>query len=103
MDATRIADGKFVVLKITKKSKHPFEADIGSFFSTIPLANDPSNHCVPTLEVLQVPDDEDRLLLVMPLLRRYDDPRFDTFGEVLEFFRQIFEVLYHLSAIQDMT
>jgi hypothetical protein len=100
MDATRIMDGKFVVLKITRKSSHPFETEIGTLFSTPPLANDPANHCVPIYEVLQVPDDEDKLLLVMPLLRPYDDPRFDTFGEALEFLRQIFEVLHCSSAIQ---
>jgi len=103
LDATRIADGKFVVLKSTKKSKHPFEAEIGSFFSTPPLATNPANHCVPIYEVLQVPDDEDRVLLAMPLLRQYDNPRFDTFGEVLDFFRQIFEVLHSITISQPST
>lgn len=28
----------------------------------------------------------------MPLLRLYSDPHFDTFGEVIECFRQLFEV-----------
>jgi serine/threonine protein kinase len=46
---------------------------------------------VPILDVLQVPDDEDRLLIVMPLLRPHGDPRFDTVGEAVEFIRQIFE------------
>jgi hypothetical protein len=102
MDATRVGDGRFVVLKFVQKSRHPFEAEIGSFFSAAPLATDPANHCVPIYEILQVPDEEDVILLVMPLLRRYDDPRFDTFGEVLEFFRQIFEVqhLGHICCIK---
>ena len=41
---------------------------------------------------LQPPDDEDMLILVMPLLRWYDDPRFDTLGEAVHFFDQIFKV-----------
>jgi hypothetical protein len=92
LDATRIADGRFVYLKIISKSVHPFEADIGLFFSSGTLGPDPRNHCVPIYEVLQLPDDDDRIILVMPLLRDYFDPRFDTVGEVVEFFRQMFEV-----------
>ena len=71
---------------------HPYEADIGKFFSTEPLASDPRNMCVPILATLQPPDDEDIQLLVMPLLRQYDSPRFDTFGEAIHFFTQIFTV-----------
>jgi hypothetical protein len=52
LDATRIVGGKFVFLKIVKKSVHPFEADIGRFFSSKALANNPHNHCVPIYEVL---------------------------------------------------
>jgi hypothetical protein len=92
LDATRIVDGEFVFLKIVNKSVHPFEAEIGCFFSSEALANDPHNHCVPIYEVLQVPDDDEKIILVMPLLREYCDPRFDTVGEVVEFFRQVFEV-----------
>jgi len=96
MDATRLQDGKFVMLKLIKKSVHPYEAEIGTFFSSEPLAANPRNHCVPILEVLQIPDDEDELFLVMPLLREHDDPRFDTIGEVVEFFRQIVVVSVHV-------
>jgi hypothetical protein len=74
------------------KSKHPFEADIGLFFSFEPMASDSRNHCVPIYEVLQPPD-EDRLILVMPLLKNYRLPQFDTSGEVVEFSRQMFEVI----------
>jgi hypothetical protein len=47
---------------------------------------------VPIYDVLQVLDEDDRVLLVMPLLREYSSPRFDTFGEAVDFFKQIFEV-----------
>jgi hypothetical protein len=94
LDATRISDGKFVYLKKISKSVHPYEAEIGLFFSSEAMASDHRNHCVPIYEVLQVPDDDDKLILVMPLLREYYDPRFDTVGEVVDFFRQVFEVCF---------
>ena len=91
LDATRISDGRFVFLKIIKKSVHPFEEEIGRFFSSDDLASDHRNHSVPILEVLQIPDDEDKIILVMPFLREFYNPKFDTIGEVVEFFRQAFE------------
>lgn len=81
------------MLKKTSKSLHPHEADIGQLFSTQPLSSDPRNHCIPIYDVLQDPLEEDSQILVMPLLRSYDNPRFQTIGEALEFFRQVFEGL----------
>jgi hypothetical protein len=92
MDATRISDGKLVMLKRILKSVHPFEIEIAQFLSANSLASDPRNHCVPVFDVLQVPDNDDMVLLVMPFFRPYDKPRFDTFGEAVECFRQLFEV-----------
>jgi hypothetical protein len=87
-----MADGKFVFLKALKKSVHPFETDIALFFSSDSMISDPRNHCVPVYQVLQLPDDEDKVILVMPLLKEFYFPRFDTIGEVVKFFRQVFEV-----------
>ncbi|KZT29122.1 hypothetical protein NEOLEDRAFT_1107902 [Neolentinus lepideus HHB14362 ss-1] len=98
LDATRISDGSLVALKQVLKSRHPYEAEIGSFFSSEALVSDPKNYCIPLLEVLQVPDDEDLTLLVMPFLREYDSPHFDTVGEVVSFFSQIFEGLQFMHA-----
>jgi hypothetical protein len=92
MDATRISDGKTVMLKRIERSVHPFEIEIAQFFNTQPQASDPRSHCVPILEVLQDPDDEDSSVLVMPFLRSYYEPEFDTYGEAVECFRQLFEV-----------
>jgi hypothetical protein len=91
MDATRISDGKTVMLKRIKYLEHPFEIEINQLFSTQPQASDPRNHCVPILEVLKDPEDEDSSILVMPFLRPYYDPKFDTYGEAVECFRQLFE------------
>jgi hypothetical protein len=92
-DATRISDGTVIALKKIKEHVHPHEVDIALLFSAEPLVSDPTNHCTPVYEVLRNPDDQEHVLLVMPFLREFDDPRFDTFGEAVECFRQLFEVL----------
>ena len=70
---------------------HPYEVDIGLYFSSESLASHPENHCIPFYEILSL-DDNETAIIVMPLLRSYADPPFDTFGEVVECFRQLFEV-----------
>jgi len=92
LDATRISDGAYVVLKIISQSLHPYEVEIGRFFSSEPLRSDPANHCTPIYDVLSVPDDKDKVIVVMPLLRAYTSPQFGTIGEAVECFRQLFEV-----------
>ncbi|EIW83434.1 hypothetical protein CONPUDRAFT_102207 [Coniophora puteana RWD-64-598 SS2] len=97
LDAVRLSDGQFVMLKMIFESRHPHEVEIGQYLSSEPLASDPANHCVPLYEVLRVPhddaDDDIRLILVMPLLRTFDDPPFDTVGEVLDLCGQVFDGL----------
>jgi len=92
LDATRTSDGTYVLLKIVSKSLHPYEVEIGRFFSSEPLRSDPSNHCIPIYDVLSVPDDNDKVIIVMPLLHEYTSPPFGTIGEAVECFRQLFEV-----------
>ncbi|KAL6303560.1 kinase-like domain-containing protein [Sparassis latifolia] len=93
IDATRTSDGSIVALKKVSKSAHPHEAEIGQFFSGEPLRSDAQNRCISIHEVLQDPIEEDFIILVMPFLRVYNDPRFDTVGEAVDFFRQIFSAL----------
>ena len=95
MDATRISDGAYMTLKTIKPSVHPYEEEICTYLSSEPLASEPKNHCVPICEVLQVPDVDDRIILVMPLLRAYNSPPLQTFGESVDFFQQVFEVRNH--------
>jgi hypothetical protein len=92
MDATRISDGVRVLMKCVIKSEHPFEVEIATFLSSEPLAANPQNHCIPIYDVLEVPDDPDKTILVMPLTRGFNRPRFQTVGEVIDFFNQFFEV-----------
>lgn len=93
MDATRISDGAFVVLKPINIAMYEEEIPIGLWFSEEPQASDPANHCVPILEVLDFPDVPGKRIIVMPQLCRYDKPRFDTVGEAVEFMRQVFQGL----------
>jgi hypothetical protein len=71
---------------------HPYEIDTATSLCSRQLASDPLNHCVPIYEVLKVPEDDDKVILVMPLLRPWDEPEFKTVGEGVDFFRQLFEV-----------
>lgn len=67
------------------------------FLASEPAKSHPRNHSTPIYELLDVPG-EDVSILVMPVLDHFYRPRFETVGEVLECFRQVFEVilLFHL-------
>ncbi|TFY60100.1 hypothetical protein EVJ58_g5365 [Rhodofomes roseus] len=93
LDATRVSDGTVVTLKKIDNSVHPYEVEIARMFCTEPLKLDPRNHCVQIIEVLQDPKEEAASIIVMPFLKTYNKPRFDTIGEALEFFHQALEGL----------
>ncbi|RPD53219.1 hypothetical protein L227DRAFT_658388 [Lentinus tigrinus ALCF2SS1-6] len=96
IDAVKTSDGQVVVIKQVPKSVHPYEVEIGRYLTSPPLSNDPRNHCCPILAVLQDPRDPDIQLVVLPFLRRYNNPKFNTVGEAIEFFRQAFEGLHFM-------
>ncbi|KAF7302221.1 Protein kinase domain-containing protein [Mycena indigotica] len=93
MDAHRIADERPVMLKVVSTQVHPHEVQIARFLSFPPLADNPRNHCDPILDVLQDPTDVDQKIIVMPGLIAFDRPKFQTVGEVIDFFR-LFECLF---------
>ena len=90
MDATRISDGRPVVLKRLLVEEGPYELQVNKIFSTEPLASNPHNHCVRLLDVIQLPGDPP--ILVHPMLRQHYDPPIRTIGEFVSFFSQICEV-----------
>ena len=92
LDAVRQSDGEMVMLKQVSRSIHPNEISIGQYLSSPDLALDPRNHSCPVLDVLQDPLDPDMQLLVMPLLKEFNEPPHITVGEAIDFFRQAFEV-----------
>ncbi len=63
MDATRAWDGKQVMFKK-----------------------------IPAGPGLELPDEPEQKLIVMPFLRPFDNPRFQTYGEFVSFFSQICDV-----------
>lgn len=91
MDATRRRDGKHVMLKKIYPDEGAHELVITQLFSSRELVRDPRNHCVPLLDIIEIPQNGQKLM-VMPLLRPFNDPHFQTFGEFVAFFTQICEV-----------
>nr|GAT49096.1 predicted protein [Mycena chlorophos] len=89
IDARRSSDGSDVVLKKIDQSLHPFELQLCEFLTG--LGKSRENHCLPLLGTLRPPENPNLVILVLPYMRRYNSPNFDTFGEVVEFFRQLFE------------
>lgn len=90
IDATRISDGKQVILKRLPKEEGPYELEINKLFSTEPLFSNPRNRCAQLLDVIELPNDPP--IMVHSLLRPFYDPRFQTYGEFAAFFSQICEV-----------
>jgi len=89
IDATRISDGKQVMLKRLPIQEGPYELEINKLFSTEPLFSNPRNHCVQLIDVIWLPNDPP--IIVHPLLRPFYDPRLQTYGEFVTFFAQTCE------------
>jgi hypothetical protein len=92
MDATRSLDGKQVMLKSLPTRRGQQELEIARRLSSPELRREPRNHCVPLLDILDLPGIYDQKLIVMPFLRPFDEPHFRTYGEFVAFFTQICEV-----------
>ncbi|KAH9166397.1 kinase-like domain-containing protein [Lactarius sanguifluus] len=89
MDAIRIHDSEQVMLKKVLPEKRPHELQISQMFLAM---EDSRNHCVPLLDVIKLPNSGHQLM-VMPFLRPFDNPHFQTFGEFAAFFTQVCEGL----------
>ncbi|KIK01660.1 hypothetical protein K443DRAFT_122275 [Laccaria amethystina LaAM-08-1] len=80
------------MMKKFSPSSGTAEAEVALMFSSEAHISNPKNHCVPTT-ILDIPDEDDVQLLMVHLLQSWEEPKFTTIGEVLDFFHQIFEVL----------
>ncbi|KAK7028447.1 kinase domain-containing protein [Favolaschia claudopus] len=96
MDAVRVSDGTKVMLKSVSTSIHPHEVEIAQLFSSPPHLGNPRNHCIPLLDLLQDPEDSGKQIMVMPLLASLRQPLFDTVGELVTCWRQIFEGIQYM-------
>ena len=92
MDAVRIEDGRQVMLKKVLPEEGPYELLITELFSSPGLKGDSRNYCVPLLDLIDLSHPDKRKLMVMPFLRPFKNPGFQTYGEFVAFFMQISEV-----------
>ena len=92
LDAVR-DDGSLVVLKEIEIDSNSEEISIGKLFSSGALAKHMKNHCVPFLDVIEPVEGSGSAFIVMPYLLKTDNPPFQTIGEVVDYFRQMFEVI----------
>ncbi|KAH9035414.1 hypothetical protein EDB84DRAFT_1269482 [Lactarius hengduanensis] len=98
MDATRIRDGFPVVLKKVLPEERPHELSINRLFSSPEHSRERDNHCAPLLDVIELPPRfGSQQLMVFPLLRPFNGPRIQTFGEFAAFFTQICEARLHFT------
>ncbi|KAJ7602658.1 hypothetical protein DFH06DRAFT_1023579 [Mycena polygramma] len=84
------------MLKVVSTERHPFEVKIAQMLAGPPHEGEPRNHSIPVFEVLLDAEDDDKQILVMLLLLRFNQPIFDTVGEVVDCFRQIFEGIQYM-------
>jgi hypothetical protein len=92
MDAIRIWNNKQVKLEKVLPEEGPHELYITQLFSesSLGLRDDPSNHSVPLLDLIELSQGGGKLM-VMPFLRPFNDPHLQTHGEFVPFFVQICE------------
>ncbi|KAH9035411.1 kinase-like domain-containing protein [Lactarius hengduanensis] len=92
MDAIRIQDGHPVMLKKVLPNERPHELRINQLFSSPEHSMGCDNHCAPLLDVIELSTRfGSQQLMVFPLLRSFNQPRIQTFGEFAAFFTQICE------------
>ncbi|KAI9451008.1 kinase-like domain-containing protein [Lactarius psammicola] len=92
MDANRIRDGRPVMLKKVLPGDGPHELRINQLFSSAEHSRERDNHCAPLLDVIELSGQfGSQRLMVFPLLRPFNQPRIQTFGEFAAFFTQICE------------
>ena len=77
MDVIRIRDNNRVMLKKVLPEEGPHELHITQLFSGPELKDDPSNHCVPLLDLIELSQGGGQLM-VMPFLRTFNNPRSQT-------------------------
>lgn len=85
-----MADDRLVYIK--RVQSHGKELEIASLLSSSPLSDDPRNHSVPLLDVVEDETDRDWSYIVMPFLRLVDEPPFETVQEVIDLIDQVLEV-----------
>ncbi|KAI9462044.1 hypothetical protein F5148DRAFT_237621 [Russula earlei] len=94
--AVRIEDGRQVTLQKVFSQERPNELPIAQLFSSPGLKDNPKNHCIPLLDLVDLSHNANPdagKFMVIPFLRPFDNPPFQTYGEFVAFFMQISEGL----------
>ncbi|KNZ72700.1 hypothetical protein J132_02134 [Termitomyces sp. J132] len=81
IDATQL-DGSRVVIKVVDSSTD--EYPIARFLNSPELRSDGRNRSVPILDVMPYPNDDTKLLMVMPYLNHFNRVPFRRVGEIYE-------------------
>ncbi|KAH9481861.1 hypothetical protein JR316_0006391 [Psilocybe cubensis] len=94
IDAIRLENGQKVVLKKVETASQ--EISFATAFSSKEWKKDPRNCCVPILDVVMIPCDDDHALIVMPQLLAFHLLPFRFLGEFCEFALQVLQGLEFL-------
>jgi len=92
LDAIRRQDGLVVCIKMVKEPSKTRQITISEFFSSRRMTNDTRNHVVPLYDKFVDVYTTDIQFMVMPVLRRFDNPEFVASCEVIDFVSQALEV-----------
>lgn len=94
-------DGLVVCLKMIQDPKKLKQIKITEYFASRRMIEDSRNHVVPFYATFSDYESPDIHFMVMPVLRRFDDPEFMFGCEVIDFVSQVLEVrctvMYFLS------
>ncbi|KAE9405942.1 hypothetical protein BT96DRAFT_811501 [Gymnopus androsaceus JB14] len=102
MDAVRLSDSRVVAMKhvsrlpIVKIYLLAVKPLVATLFSNDEHNSNEHNHCIRILEVLPVPGNDEEKILIMPWMRKVEDPKFRTIGEVLQFFKEMIEGIHYM-------
>ena len=66
------------------------DLEAAKFYDSEEMRRDPDNHCVPLLDVIRpIPI---LTYLILSTMREFNDPDFETLGEILDFIKQMLVV-----------
>ncbi|KAG5718468.1 hypothetical protein E4T56_gene8747 [Termitomyces sp. T112] len=89
MDAIRVSDGVKVVMKCVDTRRQ--EVSIAQYLRGLP--REERNHTVPILDILRLPNDESKALIVTPMLVSFSKVPFRYVGEFAEMVEQLIKCL----------
>lgn len=99
LDAVRLSDGMRIVLRVAST----WSDEVPILRRLNRLSNDSRNHAVPVLDAIPLPDNDEQVIIVLPLLRDYYDPPFSQLDQVVQALTQFFEVRLLWTKGQELT